>query len=445
MIENKLRVGEPRLCRLVDGNSNTPEAVVMLQDTGDAIETTFLLSGMAGADDMPYDRWWSQGAYYGDDPDRVKYSYAPPSTMLLYDNDGRVALVGCRATRGVNGLVAGIGVVVADFAVLGAKNIKYDRINGMRTESPAFLRWIRRTAIEADKITDETGLVQSMRIDLHETDSIALSRKLNMSMRQRWSSTTVPGGLDVREFLTFQSFVEQPCLWGEHLQLHIGVLDLVSIAAWRNCAFRSVYVSRADDPLKMGGATYDRWNEVATHVLPGEDLTDCGGHFLFSYDNMTQGAVDKWFRLRDDYSRALDYLLRILRSGHTWSIQSAIMSAIALEQLGYLIEIKKNGGGKLNGRDQLSFNNALTVVLDDMTVIPFGVEDVDDWKERCNRVYMGAKHGDRDEPDHLTALNTLRENLLVLRYWVAQQLGVSGDVLNQNLTWDPLANKWMSS
>lgn len=342
-------------------------------------------------------------------------------------------------------MAAGTGVVVADFAVLGAKNIKYDRINGMRTESSAFLRWIRRTAIEADKITDETGLVRSMRIDLHETDSIALSRKLNMSMRQRWSSITVPGGLDVREFLTFQSFVEQPCLWGEHLQLHVGVLDLVSIAAWRNCAFRSVYVSRADDPLKMGGATYDRWNEVATHVLPGEDLTDCGGHFLFSYDNMTQGAVDKWFRLRDDYSRALDYLLRILRSGHTWSIQSAIMSAIALEQLGYLIEIKKNGGGKLNGRDQLSFNNALTVVLDDMTVIPFGVEDVDDWKERCNRVYMGAKHGDRDEPDHLTALNTLRENLLVLRYWVAQQLGVSGDVLNQNLTWDPLANKWRSS
>ena len=444
MIENKLRVGEPRLCRLIDGNPNTPEAVVMLQDTGDAIETTFLLSGMARSDG-PYDRWWSQGICYGDDPDREKYSYAPPSTMLLYDSGGCVVLVGCRATRGINSLAAGTGIVVADFAVLGAKNIKYDRINGMRTESPAFLRWIRRTAIEADKITDETGLVQSMRIDLHETDSIALSRKLNMSMRQRWSSTTVPGGLDVREFLTFQSFVEQPCLWGEHLQLHIGVLDLVSIAAWRNCAFRSVYVSRADDPLKMGGATYDRWNEVATHVLPGEDLTDCGGHFLFSYDNMTQGAVDKWFRLRDDYSRALDYLLRILRSGHTWSIQSAIMSAIALEQLGYLIEIKKNGGGKLNGRDQLSFNNALTVVLDDMTVIPFGVEDVDDWKERCNRVYMGAKHGDRDEPDHLTALNTLRENLLVLRYWVAQQLGVSGDVLNQNLTWDPLANKWMSS
>ena len=444
MSNNQLRVGEPRLCRLVDGNPNTPEAVVMLQDTGDAIETTFPLSGMARSEG-PYDRWWSQGICYGDDPDREKYSYAPPSTMLLYDSGGCVVLVGCRATRGINSLAAGTGVVVSYFALLGAKNIKYDCINGMRTESPAFLRWIRRTAIEADKTADETGLVQSMRIDLHKTDSVALSRKLNMSMRQRWSSTSVPGGLDVREFLTFQSLVEQPCSWGEHLQLHVGVLDLVSIAAWRNCAFRSVHVSRADDPLKMGDATYDRWNEVATHVLPGEDLTDCGGRFLFFYDDMPKGAVDKWLRLRDDYDRALGYVLRILRSGHTWSIQSAIMSAIALEQLGYLIEIKKNGGGKLNDRGQLSFNIALAVVLDDMTVIPFGAEDVDDWKKRSNRAYMGAKHGDRDEPDHLTVLNTLRENLLVLRYWVAQQLGVPGDVLNQNLTRDPLANKWRSS
>ena len=117
--------------------------------------------------------------------------------------------------------------------MLGAKNIKYDRINGMRTESPAFLRWIWKTSIEADKTTDETGLVQSMRISLRETGSISLSRKLKMSMRQRWSATSVPGGLDVRESLTFQSVVKQPRSWGEHLQLHVGVLDLVSIEIGR--------------------------------------------------------------------------------------------------------------------------------------------------------------------------------------------------------------------
>ena len=79
----------------------------------------------------------------------------------------------------------------------------------------------------------------------------------------------------------------------------------------------------------MKSVTCDRWNEVVTHVFPGEDLTDCDGRFLFFYDDMPKGAVDKWLRLRDDYDRALGYVLRIFRSGHTWSIQSAVMSRIA--------------------------------------------------------------------------------------------------------------------
>lgn len=78
-----------------------------------------------------------------------------------------------------------------------------------------------------------------------------------------------------------------------------------------------------------------------------------------------------------------------------------------------------------------------------MYMVP--LESKEDWKECCNKVYMGAKHGNRPEPDHLMTLNILRENLLVLRYWIAQRLGVPGDVLNQNLMRDPLARKWKYS
>jgi hypothetical protein len=430
MIENKLRVGEPRLCRLVDGNPNTPEAVVMLQDTGDAIETTFPLSGMAEPDDGPYDRWWSQGAYYGDDPDREKYSYAPPSTMLLYDSGGCVVLVGCHAARRISGPAAGTGVVVSDFAVLGTENLKYDLINGMRTESRAFLRWVKKSATRIIEGADESGRVQSARAD---AESIRVSQKLNMTMRRLRRSTPVPGGHDVREPLAFQSLAQDPRHWNEHLQLHVAVLNLVSIAAWKNCAFRALYVNRVDDP-NMG---VERWAEVVTHVLPGDDMTDCDGHFLFTYGDMAEGAIDEWFRLYEIYGRALSYLIRILRSGYTWSTSSAVMSGIALEQLGYLIEVE-------NGRNkQISFNHALDVVLDDMYMVP--LESKEDWKECCNKVYMGAKHGNRPEPDHLMTLNILRENLLVLRYWIAQRLGVPGDVLNQNLMRDPLARKWKYS
>lgn len=430
MIENKLRVGEPRLCRLVDGNPNTPEAVVMLQDTGDAIETTFPLSGMAEPDDGPYDRWWSQGAYYGDDPDREKYSYAPPSTMLLYDSGGCVVLVGCHAARRISGPAAGTGVVVSDFAVLGTENLKYDLINGMRTESRAFLRWVKKSATRIIEGADESGRVQSARAD---AESIRVSQKLNMTMRRLRRSTPVPGGHDVREPLAFQSLAQDPRHWNEHLQLHVAVLNLVSIAAWKNCAFRALYVNRVDDP-NMG---VERWAEVVTHVLPGDDMTDCDGHFLFTYGDMAEGDIDEWFRLYEIYGRALSYLIRILRSGYTWSTSSAVMSGIALEQLGYLIEVE-------NGRNkQISFNHALDVVLDDMYMVP--LESKEDWKECCKKVYMGAKHGNRPEPDHLMTLNILRENLLVLRYWIAQRLGVPGDVLNQNLMRDPLARKWKYS
>ena len=430
MIENKLRVGEPRLCRLVDGNPNTPEAVVMLQDTGDAIETTFPLSGMAEPDDGPYDRWWSQGAYYGDDPDREKYSYAPPSTMLLYNSGGCVVLVGCHAARRISGPAAGTGVVVSDFAVLGTENLKYDLINGMRTESRAFLRWVKKSATRIIEGADESGRVQSARAD---AESIRVSQKLNMTMRRLRRSTPVPGGHDVREPLAFQSLAQDPRHWNEHLQLHVAVLNLVSIAAWKNCAFRALYVNRVDDP-NMG---VERWAEVVTHVLPGDDMTDCDGHFLFTYGDMAEGAIDEWFRLYEIYGRALSYLIRILRSGYTWSTSSAVMSGIALEQLGYLIEVE-------NGRNkQISFNHALDVVLDDMYMVP--LESKEDWKECCKKVYMGAKHGNRPEPDHLMTLNILRENLLVLRYWIAQRLGVPGDVLNQNLMRDPLARKWKYS
>lgn len=438
---NELLVGIPRLCHLIDGNPDTPDTVVMLQDTGDAITTTFPIAGMTSYHRGPYDRWWSPNVTFGDDPDRTKYNYAPPPNMVVYDDAGPVALVGCHATGGsTRSFFAGKGVIVADFAVLGG-SLPYNKINGMRTTSPAYSQWARGSSIDISREPDDRGRLRSLTMTLKPSETTSLSRRLNLSMCRYWSSTPTPEGYDIREPLTIQTLVTKPRTWAEHLDLHIGILDLVSIAAWRNCAFQEIHVNRRDDPLRaLAGNIVDpeQWLEVVSHKLPGDDLTDCRGRFLFCYEDMPQGAIDAWLRLRKGYGRALDYLMRILRSGHTWSPQSAIMSGIALEQLGYLIEVDRHQGAQLNGRGSLSFKKALDTVLDDMKTLPSGLDDVDDWIERCRNVYMGAKHGDREEADHLTMLNTLRENLLVLRYWVAQRLGVSGKVLQQNLKWDPL-------
>ncbi|WP_315129499.1 hypothetical protein [uncultured Actinomyces sp.] len=442
MENNRLRVGEPRLCRLIDGDPETSGAVVMLRDTGNAIEATFPIAGMVDSGGS-YDRWWSRGVTYGDDPD---YSYSPPSVMLLYDDNGSVVLIGCRATEWKRTLNAGRGVIVADFAVIGGESLDYGKINGMRTASPAYSQWMGGSSISVNRDVDQSDRLQSLTLSLKRVEDFQVSQRFSLSARWDWRVMPVLGGYDVRESLVFQTVVEDPREWSAHLNLHLAVLDLISIAAWKNCAFSEIYVNRRDDPEKAlaGNILGVRWAEVMSRVLPGDDVSDCGKNFLFTYNDASSGVIDIWFQLKMDYGRALDYLLRILRSGHTWSPQSAVISSIALEQLGYLIEDHDNSRSHLDNRGQLHFKDALGVILDDMEAIPIGCDDVEGWKERCRNVYMGAKHADREEADHLTMLNTLRENLLVLRYWIAQRLGVSGDVLERNLARDPLKSGFVA-
>jgi hypothetical protein len=414
----------------------------MLRDTGNAIEATFPIAGMVDSGGS-YDRWWSRGVTYGDDPD---YSYSPPSVMLLYDDNGSVVLIGCRATEWKRTLNAGRGVIVADFAVIGGESLDYGKINGMRTASPAYSQWMGGSSISVNRDVDQSDRLQSLTLSLKRVEDFQVSQRFSLSARWDWRVMPVLGGYDVRESLVFQTVVEDPREWSAHLNLHLAVLDLISIAAWKNCAFSEIYVNRRDDPEKAlaGNILGVRWAEVMSRVLPGDDVSDCGKNFLFAYNDASSGVIDIWFQLKMDYGRALDYLLRILRSGHTWSPQSAVISSIALEQLGYLIEDHDNSRSHLDNRGQLHFKDALGVILDDMEAIPIGCDDVEGWKERCRNVYMGAKHADREEADHLTMLNTLRENLLVLRYWIAQRLGVSGDVLERNLARDPLKSGFVA-
>ena len=123
MADNELIVGEPRLGWLIDGNPETPEAAVMLRDTGSVIELRIPLQGML-REDGPYARWWSSLTMHADDPEQTKYSYTPPRVMLFHDDCGVVALVGCRAGGTRQTLDAGYGVIVANYAVLGGRSFK---------------------------------------------------------------------------------------------------------------------------------------------------------------------------------------------------------------------------------------------------------------------------------------------------------------------------------
>ena len=95
------------------------------------------------------------------------------------------------------------------------------------------------------------------------------------------------------------------------------------------------------------------------------------------------------------------------------------------------------GGNALNSRGQLTYLDALGLVLDGLKYNP--LDDPEDWKTRSRDCYMGVKHADRPMPDSLVLANTYRENLLIFRLWIASRLGVSATNLAARMSQDPHA------
>lgn len=149
----------------------------------------------------------------------------------------------------------------------------------------------------------------------------------------------------------------------------------------------------------------------------------------------------RWLKLRRAYGQVVKSMINILRSSSPWGDSSVVQSGIALEALGYLIDVNKNDGTSLNRRKQMNFKPGLRVILADMKIHP--LVDVDDWIERADAAYMSAKHPDRAALDSLEVLNTLRENLLVLRFWVALELGAKPKSLMAGLETDRLGSEFV--
>ena len=459
MADNELIVGEPRLGWLIDGNPETPEAAVMLRDTGSIIELRIPLQGML-REDGPYARWWSSLTMHADDPEQTKYSYTPPRVMLFHDDCGVVALVGCRASGARQTLDAGYGVIVANYAVLGGRSPKYDKVNGMRSDIPAMAAWTGISSMAGKPNNDTEGLLEAVQVELKRLPSVSISRTLNLVIHPLWDASQRHADFSTRERIMIETKVKDARSWEEHLMVHGAVWDLVSIAAWRPFTVARLEVCRGDDLVRTSRGTTGRWSQVVTHRLPQYSDDDSRKiSFLFSYDDIGAKGVKHWLRLREAYTDALDPFLGVLRSDEPWSDANVVQMGIVLEKLGYLIDCEKNGGANCNGRNQLSFNDALQVILDDMPVTPFigddesenevhenelSVDDTSDaWKRNIRAAYMGLKHADRTMPDSLDLINALRKSILVVRFWIAHQLGVHENVLKEGRKYDPLSKKFI--
>src|SRR5690606_24546741 len=144
--------------------------------------------------------------------------------------------------------------------------------------------------------------------------------------------------------------------------------------------------------------------------------------------------------LRDEFSRAIDPVITSIGLRGTTANTMLAHTGPGLEALGYLL-ILRDTGSKKRARES-TLRQRFERILEDLSdCMPF---DTADWAERTADTYNGIKHANRDEPDALDVLNAWRECVLVVRAWIAIELGVEAKLLKDRLLRDPQRHRYVS-
>ncbi|MDZ8276831.1 hypothetical protein R2Q81_12855 [Microbacterium aquimaris] len=445
MSKNVLVEGKPRIGWMIDGDPDTPEIAVMLELTEESVQLTIATKGLFGRDD-PYARWFGSGVMYGDDPEQTKYRYAPPPNILFYDHLGSVVLVGCRPTASSsNSNGAGFGRVVANYAVLGQREMDIDKINGVRTEMPGLAAWTSISSTTTEVKTDAVSRSREYSITLRSPDATRLARAKNLSLQPSWrTSAPTPGTIATHDVIQLVTETVRAEPWENHLAPHRAVQDLLSLSAWRQFGYSRIEVGKVrpldpDTNRRVAPGSGMEWNEVVTHRLRLHEPWKSEPRFLFTFDDIGSAGVERWIRIRRKYERSMLPLTGVIDQRGMFAETRVMQTGIAVEALGFQLASEQTPSG-LNSRGQISYNDAMDVIVADMSVVP--VPDVEAWKTRSRLSYMGVKHADNPTPDILTIANAYRENALMLRYWLASKLGCSQQVLRDRLDRDPLSGEY---
>src|SRR5699024_5806537 len=168
---------------------------------------------------------------------------------------------------------------------------------------------------------------------LDNATPIQLARTLNLEMKSTWRIERPNDSFLAYEGVELFTTVKRARSWGEHLEVHQAILDLVSITAWKPFGISRLSAQRTDDPETSisGDAMGERWLPVETHRFPPHEPWARTPNFLFPYNEIGPRGIARWLQLRKTYSRVIAPLMNILRSEHPWGQPSLVQSGIALE------------------------------------------------------------------------------------------------------------------
>ena len=337
------------------------------------------------------------------------------------DDAGSAVLIGCRATniKSNMGLNVARGLIVPNYVVIGPFHIGYEAVHGLQTEWTHFADWAGSQAVDWDREMMDSGRAELV-FRLRSRETTVLSRRLNLGYRSDpWveypdSRTTV-----LLDRAVLETKVQKARDWSEHLALHEQMRELVTLSCWREVGLRRMQAKRLDDPhLTLAGTSIgEAWRPALTYRVRRVDEDAQTPAYLFTLADIGSTGVERWLRLRQTHSLALDELIG-LREHPPRSWAGAITTlGVIIERLGHGLLVADG----MSATKSKSFPQYITALRERVADPP--LSDMDDWAERLRLCYRGAKHPDSPMPDNVVLSDTFFDTMLILRVWIAQSLG----------------------
>lgn len=147
-----------------------------------------------------------------------------------------------------------------------------------------------------------------------------------------------------------------------------------------------------------------------------------------------------WLALRDGFSRALDPVISSMDLRSATPNTLLAHTGPGLEALGYLLMLRDGMEERTAGKANL--RSRLGRILHDLgDCLPF---DGPTWVEATVAAYNGLKHANRAAPDEVDVMNAWAESVMVVRAWVAAELGIAVEEVKERLSADRQARGYVA-
>jgi hypothetical protein len=372
-------------------------------------------------------------------------AYPVPLWVKGVEDGVTYCLVGCRyAGQHANmGMVQGFGRIAASYVVKGRPGVDYSTVDEVKTSMPELASWTGLGSMEEKFVPKENGQpgVQKYSVGFEAQPEVTvLGGDLSAALVPEASgAVSEKEGIHaiVAQWVSLKTTSSNgPRDYRDHMTLHTALRRLLCIFAWRDISFKTVKVKRKD------GLSHD----IAGQNIPAsfEEVVTCEYHawkprdgrdqFFVYYSEVGAQGVERWLRLREEFSPGLDEFSHLAENHTGLTLESQMLTyGVAMSEIGYRIE--ELSGVKSSWRIASNVKTIANDMIATFGYCPFG--DVDALAEDISCACNSIKHPDyrRKHPERADILQPqglfeiTEACKILLRTWLAEKLGCSVEVL----------------